>query len=536
MRWLPPLPRPSGSALVIVLLSLAVLVTGGLSLEAVRSARTARTTAEGVLRDYAAIAAVQFARETQARLDTHVSTGLSAARHRLDRHIGDLVRPGVRECDCAPPDGTETTFAVGRDGLLSVDGEPIDPALAAELSAAVAPPAPMARPSLRLLDDGRVLVTVAAWRQNRPVTIGMVAAASWLDSVFRRVIAEASLLPGTLVDRARTCDVLTLRVLDANNRERFRTDDAWSAFSGEAPFAAHLAGLRVAAAIKPDRASMLLLDGLPSERWTLVIGLLLLAAGLVTAAAVQLRREIRFARQRADFVSGVSHELRTPLAQIRLFGETLMLGRVRSRDEERRAAEVIVQEARRLTQLVDNVLLFSRAGRGLTPIAREVVDAAALTAQVIETFRPQAASRQAAIEWSAPAGSLLVHADPNALRQVLLNLLDNAAKYGPRGQTIRVRLTHDGAMLGIAVEDDGPGVPAADAPRIWEPFWRAGGSPEGGTGLGLSIVRELSTRHGGAAVVEAAPGGGARFVVTVDAPAVAPQPSRSAAPAADQPA
>ena len=516
---------------MIVLLTLAVLVTAGLSLEAVRSARTARATAEGVLRDYAAIAAVQFARESQARLDSQASTGISAARHRADRHAGETVRPGARECDCAPPPGTRTTFVVGPDGLLAIDGDPLEAGLVREISAAITPPVPMSKPAMRVLDDGSLLVTAAAWRQNRAVIVGMRAAPSFLTGVFLRVINEAPLLPGTLVDPEMTSEVLSVRITDAQGRERFRSDDAWSSFAGVAPFAAHAGGLRVAVAIKPDRASMLLIDGLPSERWALVAGLLVLAAGLVTAAAVQLRREIRFARQRADFVSGVSHELRTPLAQIRLFGETLLLGRVRSREEERRAAEVIVQEARRLTQMVDNVLLFSRLGRDVMTIAREPIDAAALATQVIETFRPYAASRQAEIEWTMPAGPLVVDADPHAVRQVLLNLLDNAAKYGGRDQTIRVTLDYDAPALRLAVEDEGPGVAESDAARIWEPFWRAGGSAEGGTGLGLAIVRELARRHGGDARVDRADRGGARFVVTFDAPAPLAAPR-----AADQPA
>jgi signal transduction histidine kinase len=523
--------RRSGSALVVVLLGLAVLVTAGLSFEAVRSARTARATAEGVLRDYAAIAAVQFAREALARLDVQVGTGLSAARHRVDRHLGDTVRPGVRECDCDPPAGARTTFAIANGGVLSIEGDPLDPALATEIAAGIRPPVPMARPAIRVLPDGSLIATTAGWHRNRPVAIGMLAAPTLLTSVFTKVMAEEPLLPGTLLDGALACEVLSVRVLDAQGRELFRSDDAWSTFSSEAAFDGTAGGVRAAVAIKPDRASMLLIDGLPSERWALVIGLLVLAAGLVAAAAVQLRREIRFARQRADFVSGVSHELRTPLAQIRLFGETLLLGRVRSRDEERRAAEIIVQEAQRLTQMVDNVLLFSRVGRGNVTVTRVTVDAAAIATDVIEAFRPQAASRQATVEWRMPAGPLVVDADPNALRQVLLNLLDNAVKYGARPQTIRVALEYDAPTLRIVVDDEGPGVAAADAERIWEPFWRATGSAEGGTGLGLAIVRELATRHGGTAAVESAGDRGARFVVCLEAPV-----PMAATSLADQPA
>ena len=519
-----------------MLLVLAVIVTAGLSLEAARSARRARATAEGVLRDYASIAAVQFARESQARFDQQMASGVSAARHRAEGHPRDKVQAAGRECDCAPPSATRTTFAVSPAGVLFTEGEPLDPKLVARLTTDLAPAAGAHRPSLRILDDGNVLVVAGGRGAGPSVVVGFVAGPAFLEHVFKQVIAEASLLPSTLVSRTRTCDVVTVLVSDVNGRERFRTNAAWSSYAGEAPLAAHLGGLRVAASIRSESASMLLIDGLPSERWALVVGLLVLAAGLVTAAAVQLRREVRFARARADFVSGVSHELRTPLAQIRLFGETLLLGRVRSRDEERRAAEVIVQEARRLSQMVDNVLLFSKVGRGLGAISREPVEASALTRQVIDAFRPQAAAKQAAIELMAD-DTMHVLLDANAFRQVLLNLLDNAVKYGPRGQTIRVHLSLERRALRLGVEDQGPGVSEPDRARVWEPFWRAPGSAEGGTGLGLSIVRELAVAHGGNVRVENTDEGGARFVVTFEAAAVpAAEAPVSSGRAANQPA
>jgi len=504
----------------MALLVLAVLVTSGLSLEAVRSARAARATAEGVLRDYASIAAIQFGREVQARLDPLLSQGISAARHRAEEHLGAVDRPGAGSCDCAPPQGTRTLFAVSARGLAFHDGDPMPAGLVDELAARVDPAAPMTRPALRVLDDDRVVATAPGRRQGKPVTIGFVAASELLRDLFACVLRDAALLPHSLVDAAATRDVVSLRVLTAAGRELFRSGDDWSSFARDAEFAANLAGLRAVAAVRPERASTLLIGGLPSDRWPLVAGLLVLAVGLVTAAAVQLRREIRFARERADFVSGVSHELRTPLAQIRLFGETLLLGRVRSPAEATRAAGVIVQEARRLGQMVDNVLLFSRAGRRGVAIALEPTDLARLLGDVIDSFRPQAASRQSTIVSQMPADAVIVRADPNAIRQVLLNLLDNAIKYGRRGQSVLIELAIDDPLVRLSVDDEGPGVAPQDVARVWQPFWRAAGSAEGGTGLGLAIVQQLVERHGGSVAVERGRRGGARFVVTFEAPAI----------------
>jgi signal transduction histidine kinase len=111
---------------------------------------------------------------------------------------------------------------------------------------------------------------------------------------------------------------------------------------------------------------------------------------------------------------------------------------------------------------------------------------------------------------------VVVAADPDAVRQIVLNLLDNAAKYGPSGQTITVRAARSDARACITVDDQGPGVPPAERERVWERFERLDrdrGSAVGGSGIGLAVVRELAALHGGRAWVADAPGGGARFVL-----------------------
>ena len=131
---------------------------------------------------------------------------------------------------------------------------------------------------------------------------------------------------------------------------------------------------------------------------------------------------------------------------------------------------------------------------------------------------------------------LIVNVDPRALRQIVLNLLDNAVKYGPLGQTVSVSLTGTETTVRIAVEDNGPGVPKSERDRIWDPYYRLGRETDasvGGSGIGLSIVRELVLLNGGRTWVEDAPGGGARFVVEFtrgndSTPAVAPVSARRA--------
>ena len=242
---------------------------------------------------------------------------------------------------------------------------------------------------------------------------------------------------------------------------------------------------------------------------------MLTSTRLLAVAVQQLRREHDLTRLRADFVASVSHELRTPLAQIRLFSETLLLGRIRSEAEGRRSLEIIQQESRRLTHLVENVLYFSRSERGTQHLSPVPTRLARMASELIEAFAPLARSGRAEVGLIV-RDDVEVPVDNGAVRQILLNLLDNAVKYGPPDQTITVTIDRRDNFGVIAVDDQGPGVPADARERIWRPYSRldsAASSAVAGTGIGLAVVHDLVTLHGGTARVEDAPSGGARFIV-----------------------
>jgi signal transduction histidine kinase len=285
------------------------------------------------------------------------------------------------------------------------------------------------------------------------------------------------------------------------------------------PFTAQAAAERVGGmvarvALRPSALPRLRLGPPPRSRLPLLVTLLVAAAGLFVIALMQLRREQELIRLRADFVSGVSHELRTPLTQILLFAETLRLGRARSDRERMDAAQIIVEEARRLMQLVDNVLHFARVERGLPgpragPVALEPV-----VRETAALFAPLADAVGVTLALELEAGIEAV-ADAAAVRQILLNLLDNALKHGPHGQRIRIALDRAGGQARLTVDDQGHGIAPADRERVWLPFVRVATSiaPVEGSGIGLAVVRELAQSFDGAAEVDDAPGGGARFVV-----------------------
>jgi signal transduction histidine kinase len=273
--------------------------------------------------------------------------------------------------------------------------------------------------------------------------------------------------------------------------------------------------LRLGVSLRREIASQLVVGGLPRSRLPVLVLLFALTAGLVAAAVIQLRRQQQLAQLRVDFVSGVSHELRTPLAQIRLFAELLRNGKLRSDQERERSFGIIDEEAQRLTYLVENVLAFARSEHGRTKVVAEPLAMDVEMEAAIDAFAPLARVRRAKIRSTIEPG-LVARVDPRALRQIVLNLLDNAVKYGPVGQAVDVKLSGSADRITISVADKGPGVPKSEREKIWDPYVRLSRETEsaaGGSGIGLSIVRELVRLHEGQAWVDDAPGGGARFVV-----------------------
>ena len=217
----------------------------------------------------------------------------------------------------------------------------------------------------------------------------------------------------------------------------------------------------------------------------------------------------------------MSHELRTPLSQILLFAETLNLGRVRTQEERDTATGVIVQEGRRLMHLVENILHFSRAERRMTRLGPEPLDLNQSVQEIVADWLPLASATDVRIRTDF-APDVHAVADRSALRQMLLNLLDNAVKYGAHPQTVTVGTAQRGERVRIWIDDEGQGIPAHERERVWSSFYRLAqhaNSSVAGSGIGLYVVRELARLHGGDAWIEDAPGGGARLVVELHAAA-----------------
>jgi signal transduction histidine kinase len=253
----------------------------------------------------------------------------------------------------------------------------------------------------------------------------------------------------------------------------------------------------------------------------IVAGLCALGAAIAAAGIWLYRestRELRLAGQRVSFVNQVSHELKTPLTSIRMYAE-LLEDHVPDDDVEgRKRLGIVVTESQRLGRLITNILTLSRRERGHLTLhpAPAVVDD--VVREVVAELGPGMDACGVTVRL-APGAPGRVRVDADALRQILGNMLSNVEKYAPGGE-VRIETSGAPPLTTIAIQDSGPGIPAADAERIFLPFVRLGApAHEGipGTGIGLGIARDLAVQHGGdlRLTPSASAGAGARFVLTL---------------------
>ena len=229
-------------------------------------------------------------------------------------------------------------------------------------------------------------------------------------------------------------------------------------------------------------------------------------------------------RVRRDFVANASHELRTPLTAIRGFAETLKAGAINDAESAERFVDVIVRHTLRLQALVNDLVALSRAESPEQEYELAPVDLGAAVRDVVLGLAAQADQRALDVQIDSLGSLPDVIANPRALDQVLINLVDNAIKYTPEGGQIIISATKVSDAVTLEIENTGPGIPPDQLERIFERFYRvdAGRSREmGGTGLGLSIVRHLVARMGGEIEAQSEPDRWTRFRLTLGRAGVA---------------
>jgi signal transduction histidine kinase len=229
-----------------------------------------------------------------------------------------------------------------------------------------------------------------------------------------------------------------------------------------------------------------------------------------------MRRETEMARLKSDFVANVSHDLRTPLSVIRMFGETLELGRVPDEARRQEYYRVITRESERLSRLIDNVLDFSRIESGRRRYERVPTAVEPLVRETLEAFAYPLEQGRFKVEVTIAPDLPEVPMDADAVAQALANLVDNAIKYSAVDRVLVVDARREDDRLALSVTDRGIGIPRAEQSRIFEKFYRVGQSEtqgRRGSGVGLALVRHVVEAHGGDVTVESAPGEGSRFTL-----------------------
>lgn len=257
-----------------------------------------------------------------------------------------------------------------------------------------------------------------------------------------------------------------------------------------------------------------------SADWTLlVITAIALTFGvslMFTFHAV--RANVALAELRSDFVSTVTHELKTPLATIRAVGDTLARGRLTSAEALTEYAQLLVQEAKRLTRLVDNLLAYARVTDVTEVYSFELQAPAELIEDVLQEFNHQLVAGRFEVHMEVPADLPQVRADRTAIRLALDNLIDNAIRYSNTRRWIRVAAWADQSRVYIEVRDRGVGIPPDELAMVHRKFVRGRLTRQGGSGLGLAIVNRIVADHGGRFVLNSEVGAGA--TARLDLPAV----------------
>ena len=247
------------------------------------------------------------------------------------------------------------------------------------------------------------------------------------------------------------------------------------------------------------------------------VGTTLVGAILTTLV---IYRFARVAKLQTDFVNKVSHELRTPLTSIRMFVETLQLGRLQDPDRQREALEIVAEETARLSGLIGRLLDWARmeSGRRTYQLSRQPV--LPIVELALQALEPQLLHQPAEVVRELSPDLPPVLADRDALAEALLNLMNNALKYTGAQKRIVVGASSEAAGVAISVSDNGPGIPWREQKRIFQKFYRARDPLSRtieGTGLGLAMVKHIVDAHGGRISVESDVGQGASFRIWLPA-------------------
>lgn len=519
------LRRLTGDRLGVVyaLLAVAELLVLLLAWQSGRAYNRQRQLVERNLVEFARFGATNFAYRAGALVANHAAmvsesvargelsdfTRLARARAALD---------SIAACRCEAALHVTSVHLLNRDGQLVAPSPPITTPVAPGVLSSLLARASSDAPAVRATDESGAPMFLAMTRAGMgpPGAERFLLTVYDVDSVRKKVFGfiyntRPTLLPSVFGARRSNEDVIAVRVVLSGGTVLYEspshstwTSIAWVPFGPDTATRVQ-ASLTLAAA---RELTGVIDDGM--RRWwglftafgaTLVIGL----------TALLVHRVAALTKLRGEFTATVSHELRTPLTEIMLYAELIVTGRTSGSTPTTEAAQVILAEAKRLHNLVENVLIVARTDRRMLRVRIGSHAPVPLLQTIIAGFTPIAAKRRSRVILEADDLPNVL-CDPSAVAGVLLNLLDNAVRYGRHDQDVIVRATRaTDTSLVIDVDDTGPGIPHAERARVLEPYVRLERDTEssaGGSGLGLAVVVALLTEmHGTLTILDSTRGG-----------------------------
>ena len=346
---------------------------------------------------------------------------------------------------------------------------------------------------------------------------GMVFDAEYLHDYFYPEALE-SVLSSRLTE-GQSDKNLVLMIRPRNEWVPLATSSGWDKGAPEVERNMEAASSGLVLAIKLRGTTLAAIGQRFVRTGFLILGALslLLTTGIVLTHR-NITREMALARLKSDFVSNVSHELRTPLSLIRLYAETLEMGRIASPEKCQEYYRIIRKESERLTALISNILDFSRIEAGRKEYDFRETDISELVRNTLESYRYQIEQNGFQFEEKIDEDVPPLRVDREAIARSLLNLVNNALKYSQHNKYIGINLYRSNGAVKLEVIDHGIGIPHDEQTKIFEKFYRVGDPlvhTTKGSGLGLSLVRHIVRAHGGEVLVNSALGEGSKFTIVL---------------------
>ena len=385
-------------------------------------------------------------------------------------------------------------------------------------------------------DDGETYITTAYFvlpqlSNDRVVLGGVSIEGSYLKgTIFPGVLEE--MVSQKLSDQGGNPLAMMIYPADAESGDKMTpltVSPGWGEGKPEVSRKFEDAFRGLALGIKYQGTSVAALGQTWVHRSFLILGILslLIIGGLMLTKHI-VSKEMALARLKSDFVSNVSHELRTPLALIRLYAETLELGRITTPEKKQEYYRIVRKESERLTALINNILDFSRIEAGRKEYEFRETDIADLVRNTLDSYRYQIEQQGFTFEESIDASLPRVYVDREAIARALVNLVNNALKYSADEKFLGVRLYRAIGALKLEVIDRGIGITRREQSKIFDKFYRTGDPlvhNTKGSGLGLSLVRHITHAHGGEIAVESIPGKGSKFTLSLPLTSATQQPA-----------